>query len=408
MTKLSLASLANLQNEQTAVSTINANSAATATALENTLSRDGTSPNQMNSELDMNSNRIINLPAPISGSEPLRVLDAVTLGNAGTITISNLPSGGTTGQALEKNSNASYDVKWATLPTTVSVPAGGTANQVLSKNTSTDYDISWKTVQGVREVLTTSRIYYVRSDGSDSNTGLADGPSTSFLTWQHAFDTISKLDINGQQVTVQHGVESGVVTFTAPNTINPMTGGGTIQVLGNSVVGKTVFNVVGADCFKAFNTYTPVNFDQMTLLGGTLGCISALYSSVITVGSNVHFGAAAFAHIYIHDRQAIGLMLGSSYKIDGGAGYHIFINGGMIFHESCVLTLTGTPNWTGSFANVINGGVLQCISLFTGGAATGQRFFATGNGVINTFGQGVNIFPGSVAGGTSAGGQYVP
>ena len=44
-------------------------------ALENTLSRDGTSPNQMEAELDMNSNRIINLPAPLSPTEPVRLAD---------------------------------------------------------------------------------------------------------------------------------------------------------------------------------------------------------------------------------------------------------------------------------------------------------------------------------------------
>lgn len=264
-----------------------------------------------------------------------------------------------------------------------------------------------------RPLLTAGRIYYVRTDGSDSNDGLLDSPSGAFLTWQKAFDAIARLDINGQQVTVQHGTEVGVKTFTVPTTINTMTGGGTIQVLGSSTVGNTVFNVVGADPFKLFDTHIAVNFDQMTLLGGTLGCISILYDSIGTIGGNVHFGVAAFAHVYIHDAQAIGLLLGSTYKIDGGGGYHIFINGGFVFHESCIVTLTGTPAFAGAFVQAINGGVIQCINLFTAGAATGPRFFADSNGVINTFGQGVNIFPGNVAGtpvppANNRGGQYIP
>lgn len=72
MSKISLTDLANLQNENTAVSAINANNATIETAFENTLSRDGTIPNYMTAELDMNSNRIINLPAAISDTEPLR------------------------------------------------------------------------------------------------------------------------------------------------------------------------------------------------------------------------------------------------------------------------------------------------------------------------------------------------
>ena len=54
-------------------------------ALENTLSRDGTSPNQMGADLDMNSNRIINLPAPLSPTEPARLgdLEAIDLAASG-------------------------------------------------------------------------------------------------------------------------------------------------------------------------------------------------------------------------------------------------------------------------------------------------------------------------------------
>lgn len=71
MAKLILSDLANLQNEATAVSTLAANNALVETALENTLSRDGTSPNTMTASLDMNSQTIINLPSPTLGSEPV-------------------------------------------------------------------------------------------------------------------------------------------------------------------------------------------------------------------------------------------------------------------------------------------------------------------------------------------------
>src|SRR5258705_1056533 len=60
MAKLILDDVANLQNEASVVSTININSGRIETALENTLSRDGTTPNQMNADLDMNSHRILN------------------------------------------------------------------------------------------------------------------------------------------------------------------------------------------------------------------------------------------------------------------------------------------------------------------------------------------------------------
>lgn len=44
-------------------------------AFNNTISRDGSGPNEMLAPLDMNSKRIINLPAPVDDNEPLRLGD---------------------------------------------------------------------------------------------------------------------------------------------------------------------------------------------------------------------------------------------------------------------------------------------------------------------------------------------
>lgn len=60
MAKLTLSPLSNLNSQSSAVATINANMEAIEEAMENTLSRDGTSPNPMQSELDMNGYSIIN------------------------------------------------------------------------------------------------------------------------------------------------------------------------------------------------------------------------------------------------------------------------------------------------------------------------------------------------------------
>lgn len=75
MAKLTLTDLANLQNETTAVNAINSNNTAIENAVENTLSRNGAAPNQMQADLDMNSNHILNLPQPTSATEPLRFQD---------------------------------------------------------------------------------------------------------------------------------------------------------------------------------------------------------------------------------------------------------------------------------------------------------------------------------------------
>ena len=90
MAKLTLTDLSSSTLDPGVVSAINANSAATETALENTLSRDGTSPNTMAAQLDMNSNSIINLPAPTQGHHAVNreyVEDFLAAAEAGALDI---------------------------------------------------------------------------------------------------------------------------------------------------------------------------------------------------------------------------------------------------------------------------------------------------------------------------------
>ncbi len=88
MSKITLADIGSAQSVTSAAATVNANSAAIETAIENTLSRDGTSPNTMGAnidlnshtllnigELSMNSHKIINLAAPVSDNDAARKID---------------------------------------------------------------------------------------------------------------------------------------------------------------------------------------------------------------------------------------------------------------------------------------------------------------------------------------------
>src|SRR5882762_9272414 len=117
MAKLSLNDVGNLIDTTTAQTTINANNAATVTAVNNTLSLDGTAPNQMLVPFDMNSQQILNLPAPATLLSPLRLQDLNSFIGGGSI--ASVPTGGTTGQGLTKHSNANYDMQWSNVDTSV-------------------------------------------------------------------------------------------------------------------------------------------------------------------------------------------------------------------------------------------------------------------------------------------------
>lgn len=209
MAKLTLSNLSNLQNELTAVNTINANSALIVTAVDNTLSRDGTSPNQMNASIDMNSNRIVNLPAPISPVEPLRLGDANTLNGGGTI--QSIPSGGTTGQVLTKNSAASFDVGWAS-----------TTSDILDSifRVSDDGDPTKKFALQVSGVTTATTRTWTVPDVSDTFVGLT---ATQTLT-------------NKTLTTPVISTISNTGTLTLPTSTDTLVGRTTTDTLTNKTL----------------------------------------------------------------------------------------------------------------------------------------------------------------------------
>lgn len=89
MSKVTLNNVGSLIDATTAATTINGNFAAIQTAFDNTVSRDGTSPNAMAASVDFNGNGILNLGlvhytvATLPASPFLGSLVVVTDGTAG-------------------------------------------------------------------------------------------------------------------------------------------------------------------------------------------------------------------------------------------------------------------------------------------------------------------------------------
>lgn len=341
MAKLTLSDLVNLQNETSAVETINNNSDAIVAALENTLSRDGTTPNEMEANLDMNSYRILNLPAPIYNSEALRKQDLVDFLNGGDV---------------------------------IDAPQA-------------------------REILLDNVTYYVRTDGSDSNTGLSDSAGAAFLTWQKAVNVIQDtLDTNGFTVTVQHGTESGTKTFTSGIVVTGFVGGGTVRFRGNG--STTVISTTGLCAHVSNGGVGTVNFGNMKLTSSTSSCIKIDYNSLVAIEAGLIFGDATSGyHLWVHDGKSIAQILSVAYTIDGDAAAHIFCqNGGHVYVESCTVTLTGTPAFSSAFFLAYPRGSLQWISNTLVGTATGKRYSISYLSLLNLNGADETTLPGSAQG----------
>ena len=78
----------------------------------------------------------------------------------------------------------------------------------------------------------------------------------------------------------------------------------------------------------------------------------------------------------------------------------------LIWCVGSTITVTGLTV-SSSFAAAILCGIIAIQAATFVGSATGTRYSATTNGVINTNGGGATFLPGSVAGSTANGGQYV-
>lgn len=189
MAKITLNNVANLIDATTAAATINSNNAAIVVAIENTLSRDGTSPNTMSSSLDMNSRQIVNLPQPFTANSPLRLQDLDDFVGGGTVT--NIPAGGASEEILTKASSADYDVEWQSLSDIlVAGGATGTGAVVLqhSPTLTGTVTVNGSIVDTSGNITTPSVLFKGSSSGTTTVQALAAASGT--LTLPSATDTL--------------------------------------------------------------------------------------------------------------------------------------------------------------------------------------------------------------------------
>jgi len=256
-----------------------------------------------------------------------------------------------------------------------------------------------------REVLTASRTYYVRTDGSDSNTGLMDSAGGAFLTVQKAFDVICTLDLGGYTATVQ--IKDG--TYTGGINLDKPWVGGAIVFQGNSgTPANVVISTTSDDCFSVDVPLSSlVTIKDMKLTTATSGFGIVMNALGLVKFQNLNFGAAANDHLRAQAPGAKILCTGN-YAVSGGGQRHFRAQlGGNITVNSVTVTLSGTPAFSSAFADAANVSVIDGGGITFSGSATGKRYNADRNAVVDSAGGGASYFPGNSAGTTATGGQYV-
>lgn len=255
-------------------------------------------------------------------------------------------------------------------------------------------------VKWLREKLTANRTYYVRTDGSDSNSGLANTAGGAFLTIQKAADVAAtEIDASTYQVTVQ--IADG--TYTGSTTVRPILGALPIIFQGNNTTPANVFINSTGGCFIVDNAATSIKVIDMKL-ASTANCLYASPAGKIEFG-NIDFGAATSRHINSAYNGYVGAV--SNYAISGGATAHITASGGDVLTSGLTMTITGTPAFSTAFVQANRGGKVIILGNTYTGSATGVRYAVSGNGVVDTNGASTTALPGNASGTTATGGQYV-
>ena len=266
----------------------------------------------------------------------------------------------------------------------------------------TDAVRSWLVSAGlIRERLTANRTYYVRTDGSDSNTGLADTSGGAFLTIQKAADVVAALDLSIYNVTIQ--VANG--TYTAGCIITgPWVGSGDVSITGNVTTPANVLLNVTGNCIHVGSA------GRLKVSGLKLQCSGVgLYStrgSYIEVTGLMDFGACSSYHAFVEAGARIQFL--ANWNTTGGAFASLGGQAaGTMSIASRSTTITNTPAWTSAYASFSLNALLVANAFTFSGSSTGARYSALTGGGIATFGGGASYFPGNSAGTATSPGWYL-
>lgn len=269
---------------------------------------------------------------------------------------------------------------------------------------------SWVQIDAsmLRKSLTADTNFYVRTDGSNANTGLANTAGGAWQTLQYAYDFIANnYDLRGFTATVNvgDGAYTTGINATHPNTT------GFIKFVGNTATpNNCLVTVTSSNCFTASlgSIFYIKGFGMQTTTNG--GAIATSSGGKIIVDGNVQFNALAAGNIHLFSSGSGSfIQVNSDYRINGGAAYHMLADYGAFIETANSLTTTilGNPNFTSFFAYASNGASIKETGATFTGTATGTRYRAQFNGIINTNSAGnPNYFPGNAAGSSLTGGQY--
>lgn len=374
--------LADILAGYASTSTYNNNNALIEAALENTLSRDGTSPNAMSADLDMNNNRVINLKDPESDYDVATKTYVDNLISA--IASSNTPdpqsfNGGSATYTLSTAVDESdilvfvngavqiagdaYQITGGTTLDFGSATPSGTGNINVVYLTDNNFstvtpDNSVSTVKIVDEAVTTAKL------GADAVTGakLADDSVDSehyvdgSIDTQHIADSqITTAKIANDAVTLDKIADANIITEAEGISSNdndttlPTSAAVKDYVDTQVATGLTVYSGT-----QVYSGAMPTSYTDLDL-SGTIGTNRALVTLSVEPDVNTE---VAF-RINGETKTVAGTTAGGGTNF--GAGFSAAaVNNGAIVYLQILTDANGIVEWISDFA-----GTTSTVTLLT-------------------------------------------
>jgi hypothetical protein len=243
-----------------------------------------------------------------------------------------------------------------------------------------DSVVAVRTVQGAAAVV----IYVNNSTGNDANTGLTAG--AAFLTIAKAVATMCDKWIVGNAGFTIRLANTGVA-YNQPTLLRPYVGAGgvgnpaTVPTIEGETSAVTISPASGS-AFTIVGTATPWCIKNLTIACPNGQGINADYGSIV-YHQGLNFGACPNGSHLVAQWGALLEALVGPYTISGGAQAHASsAHGGKVLCQGNVITLTGTPAFSVSFAAGTGLSEIDFAQATFSGAGTGRSIITDGTARI--------------------------
>jgi hypothetical protein len=273
----------------------------------------------------------------------------------------------------------------------------------------------------MREKITAARTYYVRTDGSDSNNGLANTAGGAWLTPQYAYDWIvDNLDLNGFEVTVQLGDGTYQHTGVGDNDgvlecFKGFHGGGGIVFQGNTgdrtavVLEQLGTNSIGVIIgIGASGTFKLRYLTIRVTAGHSYNAFEQIGPDCFVTLDSVDFDRGDY-HVVCDFKSYLRII--GTYTVRSEVSTHLEVRGqSSIEYNATIVAANGavptTVNATGAWFVATHNSWFNLVAITLSGTFTGLKAYIATNSVLTAPGETDASVPGDVAAVTETGGIY--